>query len=217
MEYAKLKLDAAQGLTIDSSKYAEAKSDFIDRVTKCNEGKRSRRNLQHSVVLRIFVTLNDNKAGEINYTFFRSARSFLSHSLYRNTSMTVELKMLVLTAIVTTLLWVPYILSHIVKNGLVAALTYKADDQPLPAWAGRLKKAHANAIENLPIFAIAVLVAHAVGLSNNITILAAQTYLIARILHVIGYTTNLPLARTLTFAAGWAATLAIFSQILAST
>ena len=131
--------------------------------------------------------------------------------------MTTELSMLVLSAIVTSLLWLPYILSHIARNGLVAALTYKADDQPLPAWASRLKKAHANAIENLPIFAIAVLVAHAVGLTNNITILAAQTYLIARILHVIGYTTNLPLARTLTFAAGWVATLAIFWQILAST
>lgn len=131
--------------------------------------------------------------------------------------MTVELKMLVLTAIVTALLWIPYILCHIFNNGLVAALTYKADGQPLPGWASRLKKAHANAIENLPIFAIAVLVAHAVGVSNNITIAAAQIYLIARVLHAVGYTTNLPLARTLTFAAGWVATLAIVWQILAST
>ena len=130
--------------------------------------------------------------------------------------MTTELNMLVLTAIVTALLWVPYILIHIVNNGLVVALTYTADGQPLPDWATRLKKAHANAIENLPIFAIAVLVAHAVGVSNDITVLAAQTYLVARVLHAIGYTTNLPLARTLTFAAGWAATFAIFWEIFAS-
>ncbi|MDB3935434.1 MAPEG family protein [Granulosicoccus sp.] len=131
--------------------------------------------------------------------------------------MTVELNMLVLTALVTALLWVPYILSHIVKNGPVAALTYKADGQPLPGWASRLKMAHSNAMENLPIFAIAVLVAHAVGVSNDVTTLAAQIYLVARILHAVGYTTNLPLARTLTFAAGWTATLAIFWQIFAST
>ena len=129
--------------------------------------------------------------------------------------MTTELTMLVLSALFTSLLWIPYILTHIAKNGLVAALTYKADDQPLPGWASRLKKAHGNAIENLPIFAVAVLVAHAIGVSNGITVLAAQTYLIARVLHAIGYTTNLPLARTLTFAAGWAATLTIFLQIFA--
>ena len=61
--------------------------------------------------------------------------------------MTIELNMLVLTAVVTALLWVPYILSHILTNGLVGALTYAADGKPLPDWAARLKKAHTNAIE----------------------------------------------------------------------
>jgi uncharacterized MAPEG superfamily protein len=130
--------------------------------------------------------------------------------------MTTELNMLVLTAIFTALLWVPYILSHIVTNGLVPALTYAADGQPLPEWAARLKKAHTNAIENLPIFAIAVLVAHAVGVSTDTTVFATQTYLVARVLHAIGYATNLPFARTLTFAAGLVATFAIFWEINAS-
>ena len=130
--------------------------------------------------------------------------------------MTIELNMLVLTAVVTALLWVPYILSHILTNGLVGALTYAADGKPLPDWAARLKKAHTNAIENLPIFAIAILVAHAVGVSTEITVLAAQAYLVARVLHALGYATNLPLARTLTFAVGWAATFAIFWEIFAA-
>ena len=38
VEYEKLKLDAAQGLTIDSSEYAEAKSDFIKKVIELNKG-----------------------------------------------------------------------------------------------------------------------------------------------------------------------------------
>jgi len=84
----------------------------------------------------------------------------------------------------------------------------------LPDWAARLKKAHANAIENLPIFAIAILVAHLLSISTPVTVLAAQVYLIARILHAVGYVSNLPLARTLTFAAGLIATFAIFQQIL---
>lgn len=36
------------------------------------------------------------------------------------------------------------------------------------AWAGRMKAAHANAVENLVVFATLVLVANAVGISNNI-------------------------------------------------
>jgi len=130
--------------------------------------------------------------------------------------MTTELNMLVLTAILTGLLWLPYILAHIVTNGLVPALTYAADGQPLPDWAARLKKAHTNAIENLPIFAVAVLVAHVVGVSTTTTVFAAQTYLVARVLHPLGYATNLPFARTVTFAAGWVATFAILWEIIAS-
>ncbi|MDP4890787.1 MAG: MAPEG family protein [Porticoccaceae bacterium] len=128
--------------------------------------------------------------------------------------MTVELQMLVLTAVLTALMWVPYILAHIFRHGPVQALSYAADGKPLPDWAARLKKAHANAIENLPIFAIAILVAHVLSISTPVTVLAAQVYLIARILHAVGYVSNLPLARTLTFTAGLIATFAIFQQIL---
>ena len=128
--------------------------------------------------------------------------------------MTIELQMLILTAIFTALLWVPYILCHIMRYGPVQALSYAADGKPLPGWATRLKKAHGNAIENLPIFAIAILVAHVLSISTPVTVFAAQTYLLARILHAVGYASNLPLARTLTFAAGLIATLAIFQEIL---
>jgi uncharacterized MAPEG superfamily protein len=128
--------------------------------------------------------------------------------------MTVELQMLVFTAVFTVLLWIPYILCHIFTYGPVPALSYAADGKPLPSWATRLKKAHANAIENLPIFAIAILVAHVMSISTPVTVFAAQTYLAARVLHAVGYASNLPLARTLTFAVGLFATLAIFWEIL---
>lgn len=60
--------------------------------------------------------------------------------------MTVELQMLMYVTMLTALLWVPHILCHIFINGPVQALSYKADGNPLPDWAARLKKSHANAL-----------------------------------------------------------------------
>lgn len=131
--------------------------------------------------------------------------------------MTTELSMLVWTAGITAIMWVPYILMHIVNVGVVPALTYRADGTPLPDWAARARKAHYNAIENLAPFAALILVAHAVNVSNAATASAAVVYLIARVAHYLLYTAGVPFARTLTFAAGWAAMLCIFWQILTKT
>jgi uncharacterized MAPEG superfamily protein len=128
--------------------------------------------------------------------------------------MTGDLKMLAWTAAFTFILWIPYILTHIVNVGLVPALTYRADDTPLPAWAARAKKAHYNAVENLAPFAALVLVAHFAGASNDATVAAATAYFWARVAHYIVYTAGIPFLRTLTFAIGWAAMVCIFWQIL---
>lgn len=128
--------------------------------------------------------------------------------------MTTELEMLAWTAAFTLLLWVPYILAHIGNVGLMPALTYRADGTPLPDWAARAKKAHANAIENLAPFAAVVLVAHAAGVSNEATALSAVIYFVARIAHYVLYVMAVPFGRTLTFAVGWLATLCIAWQVL---
>lgn len=128
--------------------------------------------------------------------------------------MTTDLNMLALTAGVTILMWLPYILAHIVNVGMVAALTYRADDTPLPAWAARAKKAHYNAIENLVPFAALVVVAHLSGTANDATATAAVTYFWARLAHYGLYLSGVPFGRTVTFAVGWLAMGCIFWQIL---
>lgn len=128
--------------------------------------------------------------------------------------MTTELSMLVWTAGLTALMWIPYILAHIVNVGLVPALTYRADGTPLPAWADRAKKAHYNAIENLAPFAALVIVAHLLSVSNAATASAAVVYFVARIAHYVLYILGVPFGRTLTFATGWFAMLCIFWQIV---
>lgn len=128
--------------------------------------------------------------------------------------MTAELKMLAWTAAFTAVLWIPYILAHIMNVGLMPALTYRADDTPLPPWAERAKRAHYNAIENLAPFAALVAVAHFAGISNTATVSAAVVFFWARVAHYFLYMAAVPFGRTITFAIGWAAMVCIFWQIL---
>ena len=128
--------------------------------------------------------------------------------------MTTDLMMLAAVAGITALMWLPYILAHIFNVGLMPALTYRADDTPLPAWAARAKRAHYNAIENLAPFAALVVVAHLSGAANAATAAAAITYFLARLLHYGLYVARVPFGRTVTFAIGWLAMARILWQIV---
>ena len=128
--------------------------------------------------------------------------------------MTVELTWLVYVSVFTVLLWVPYILNLIAVRGLVDAVGYPANPQPLAPWAQRLKAAHYNAVENLVVFAPLVLVAHVAGANGPATATCAMVYFWARVAHAAAYTFAVPWVRTLAFAVGVGATLCIAAQLL---
>ncbi len=129
--------------------------------------------------------------------------------------MTLELKYLVLVAALTGLLWVPYILNRIAVWGLMDAVGYPANPKPVARWAERLQSAHYNAVENLVVFAALVLVADAIGISNETTVLACTAYFWARLVHAISYTLGIPWVRTLAFAVGFLCQAALAWQLLA--
>ncbi|NNC99142.1 MAG: MAPEG family protein [Gammaproteobacteria bacterium] len=128
--------------------------------------------------------------------------------------MTIELQYLTYVALFTTLMWPPYILNGIAVRGLTDAVGYPQNPQPLDAWASRLKAAHYNAVENLVVFASLVLVAHVIGVSNPVTVLAVKAYFFARIVHALVYSAAVPWLRTLSFAVSWLALIALAVQIL---
>ena len=129
--------------------------------------------------------------------------------------MTTEIYWLTLTALMTALFWVPYVLNRMVMNGLGGTLAGGAPDSgTLSLWAQRAMKAHTNAVENLAIFAPIVLTAHVLGISNAATKAAVVVYFFARLLHFLVYSAGIPAARTLTFTAGWLAQVAIIASIL---
>ena len=129
--------------------------------------------------------------------------------------MTTELYWLTLTALMTALFWVPYVLNRVAMTGLGGTLAGSAPDSGrLSIWAQRAIKAHGNAVENLAIFAPMVLTAHVLGISNGATKGAVVVYFFARLAHFVVYTAAIPAARTLTFTAGWLAQVAIIASIL---
>ena len=129
--------------------------------------------------------------------------------------MTTELYWLTLTALMTALFWVPYVLNRMAVNGLVGTLAGSApDSSTLSAWAQRAGKAHTNAVENLAIFAPVVLTAHVLNISNGATKAAVVVYFFARLLHYFVYAAGIPAARTLTFTTGWLAQIAVIASIL---
>ncbi|MDB9982111.1 MAPEG family protein [Gammaproteobacteria bacterium] len=128
--------------------------------------------------------------------------------------MTTELSYLTWTTIITALMWMPYVLNLIAVRGLVAAVSYPVDPKPLAPWAARMKQAHANAIENLVVFATLVLVAQIAGVNNEVTAIACAVYFWARVVHFVVLGFGIPWIRTLSFVTGFGCQLALAWQIL---
>jgi len=129
--------------------------------------------------------------------------------------MKTELFYLTLSTALTGLLWVPYIIDRVGVWGLVPAVSYPAESKPQSPWAMRLMKAHANAVENLVVFATLVLVANAMGISTSATAASCMAYFWARVAHAVVYTFGVPWLRTLSFTVGFLAQACIAWQILA--
>lgn len=128
--------------------------------------------------------------------------------------MKTELFYLTLSAVLTGLLWVPYILDRVAVWGLADAVGYPANPKPQSPWAQRLMKAHHNNVENLVVFAALVLAAHALGISNSVVASASMVYFWARVVHGLAYTFAVPWVRTLAFTVAFFAQAAIAWQIL---
>ena len=94
--------------------------------------------------------------------------------------------------------------------GLVALLKPRDDMPKLPGIAGRMDRAQLNSTIAMALFAPAVLILAQKGLSTSTTLLAAQIFLIARILYVPFYAFGVVGLRTLAWFAGFAATTWIY-------
>jgi uncharacterized MAPEG superfamily protein len=125
-----------------------------------------------------------------------------------------EMLYLTWVTVLTGILWVPYILDRVRVRGVVDAVGYPENPKPQSPWAVRLMKAHANAVENLVVFGILVLVAEEIGATGSATAAAAMVYFWARLVHALAYTFAVPWVRTLAFTVGFIAQAIVALQIL---
>ena len=120
-------------------------------------------------------------------------------------SITTELYWLILTIIMTGLLWIPQIIHSVLKVGPTKALLYPNEATTHYAdWAKRSKAAHNNAVENLIIFAPLTILVVILGAENEMTAITASVYFFARAVHFFMHTLAVPLMRTLMFLIGFA-------------
>src|ERR1700751_3071054 len=125
-----------------------------------------------------------------------------------------ELLYLTLVTALMGLLWVPYILDRIFVRGLLDAVGYPSNPKPQSLWAQRLMKAHANAVENLVVFAPLILIANAGGVTGPAIATSAAVFFWARLVHVIAFALAIPWVRTVAFAVGFSAEVCIAWHLL---
>lgn len=134
---------------------------------------------------------------------------------YRESTMSKELWWLALTLAMTALFAFPYVLNRIAVRGLMGAMANPSpDDRPVPAWARRAQCAHANAVENLVVFAPAVLAVQVANRGDSLTAAACGLYFVSRLLHYVVYTAGVPVVRTLSFFGGWAGIAILIARLL---
>lgn len=122
--------------------------------------------------------------------------------------MKTELWYLLLSAVLTGVLWIPVVIGYVSARGPLTPEIYRAGSAAvLPHWVNRANRAHLNAVENLAPFAAVVLVAQAAGISTALTAACAAVYFWARLAHAVIHISGFGRfwARTVAFTVAWAA------------
>ena len=131
--------------------------------------------------------------------------------------MTTELFYLLLTTILTGILWIPVVIGYVKTRGPLKPEDYVvAPTSPLPPWVNRANRAQINAVENLVTFAAVVLIAKAAGISTPLMANAAAVYFYARLAHAVVHITGFSQfrARTILFTVAWLAFMTFAVDLL---
>jgi len=130
--------------------------------------------------------------------------------------MSVELSMLMWSGVLMLALILCSATANSLAMGLPWGLSNRDDPATIDGWRARLKRAYANHAENTLIFAAIVIPVSLAGISNEMTVLGAQIFLGARIVHALVYVSGITALalRTLAYFAGVIGTVMILIQAL---
>lgn len=116
--------------------------------------------------------------------------------------MSMDMKMLIASAVLTVLLALPYTTGFLFTRGLFVMAGNREDFPPGTGWIGRAHRAHLNMVENMVPFTALVLAATAAGQADGWTALGAQVFFYSRVVHAVVYTLGVPWLRTLAYLGG---------------
>ena len=130
-------------------------------------------------------------------------------------TLSTEMYWLVMTLLMTSLFWVPYIINRLLEQGVLTALwDPQGETHTDKAWARRMMQAHVNAVENLVLFAPLVILVQITGSHSDTTATACMVYFFARLIHYLVFTFAVPVLRVLSFATGFAVQLILALALL---
>lgn len=102
--------------------------------------------------------------------------------------MTEEIKALLFMCVFTPLLALTSATVNACIGGFAWGLGNRITEPEFPHWAVRLKRSHANLLENVGIFIGVVLIAQVLNVHDEYTVMAAWAFVIARVLYSVVYT-----------------------------
>ncbi len=89
-----------------------------------------------------------------------------------------------------------------------------AQAPPVRPITGRAQRAQANLFETLPLFAVAVLIAHVAGREGDLTLWGSYAFIVGRVLYVPLYLFGVPLVRSVAWGVSLAGLVMILVAIL---
>ena len=93
-------------------------------------------------------------------------------------------------------------------------MSSRDDNRGTRGMVARIERALNNSIVAMTLFAPAVLILEVLNKTNATTLLAAQVFMIARIIYLPVYALGVPAVRTLAWLAGFIATAVLYLQAL---
>lgn len=128
--------------------------------------------------------------------------------------MHTELMLLAWSALLCLALALPYATGLTLTRGLPVMVGNREGFAEPTGWMGRAKRAHMNMVENLVPFAALVLIAVVAQKTNSTTLLGAQLFFWARVVHAVAYIAGIPYVRTAAYAVGLVGMVMIFLAIV---
>lgn len=127
--------------------------------------------------------------------------------------MSTELLALLLAALICLLLPLVYSFLYQRQVGVKGTMGNRETVAPPTGAAARGLRAHQNLLENLLPFAIVVLAAQYLAVTNALTVAGALLFLGARVVHALCYLFGVTVIRSLAYLAGLIGTLMIGWQL----